>query len=138
MVSVAGCGKGEIGEDIAIGDQGGFAGGAEKIEGIGEAASAIEEDFFVAKGEGGLAVVAGGEGGGVGSGEVMGIEQNAFRACIDDVIEKVSDEGATTDRNERLGEVVGEGTESGAETGSEDECIFHESSIAEALVLCKN
>jgi len=116
-------GEGEVGEDVAIVDKKRFF--VDPRFNIFDAAAGFEEEIFVEKGEGGVTVAAGGEGGGPGVGEVVGVDGEVGEAGSEAVVEGVGDEGAVENRDEGFWEEVGHGAQAGAEARAKKEGLAH-------------
>lgn len=104
---------------------------------IGDAAAGFEEVGFVNEVDGTAFVASVGEGGIIGFGAVVGIDDEAVDASCEQVVEGVGDQRSAAERYEWFWKVFGECSEPGSKTGTEHESGLHEASIAVWWVFAK-
>lgn len=107
--------EGDIREDIAIVDEEWFV--ADEVSDVGNPAGGFKEDGFEAKGDRSLAIGMAGKRVVVFLGAMVGIDDEIANPGVEEMIEGVADERLLKDRDERLGEGLGERPEPRAETG---------------------
>ena len=111
--------EGKIGEDIAIVDEEGFI-FLKKVLDVLQPPGRIEEDRLVAEENRPPPPALLGKGPVIGSGAVVGVDDEPLDADREAVVHRKGDQGAAADRQKRLGAVLRQGAEARPQPRPED------------------